>query len=207
MQQRLKQINRTENTRFFSAPETKLSIFCDYMVDKINKNNNKPSIETQQEKLKRINEANNKNHLLIQDVVKTISEKFGTMVEVNGKQIPIQGDIFTGIFGKEPTEIEQISRIDMIKIAQKYSYTEVDSATETMATLKKELKNFEALNESIAKGKEDVLAVANESNYPTWLIALFCIPIIGQIGWGIFELIRCLPHPETDEPSISNNTI
>ncbi|MBA3535166.1 MAG: GTP-binding protein [Tatlockia sp.] len=197
-----KKINSTENTGFFSTSKSELSIVCDNLAEKISNIHKIPSPESQQE-------AKVKNYTLIQEVVTTITEKFGAMGEVNGKQMPLGGSLFTGIFGKEPSLGEQKLRVDMIRIAEKYKPSSLDSATQSLARLKKDLNTFPTQHsESIAKGKADVLAVANETNYPIWLIALFCIPVLGQIGWGMYELIKCcLPDPEREEPSNRLNII
>ncbi len=86
------------------------------------------------------------------------------MQNVNGKQIPLGGSLFTGIFGNEPTQIEQKLRSDMILIAQRYAITDPNTATNRLIALKQQLNGFDASqSETIAKAKKDVLAIENRA--------------------------------------------
>lgn len=197
-------INNSEKTGFFTTPKAELATVCDNLLEKIKSYN--PVNEYQKQEKLILNSSR-----ILETTLKTITEKFGSMGDLNGEQIPLGGTLFTGIFGKEPTQAEQELRINMILLGQKYTSpkTNLIEATSNLTALKQDLKFFNTCqSETITKGKKDVLAVANESNYPTWLILLFCIPVLGQIGWAIFELIKCcLPDPDVDVPVMQNNFI
>jgi small GTP-binding protein len=159
-----------------------------------------PQIDLQKEK-----------QAIINEIVDSIIDNFGSAKIISGQKTPASGGkIFGGLFGTIPTLDEQSDRDKLVAIAESYQATRLNDAPVHLKKLIKEINDFKGISnsENIKKGVDDVQEVVQGKKYPALLIAIFCIPVVGQLSFIFYKMWDyLLPHPENKEDfNIFRNT-